>query len=269
MRLARLRKTAFFGWSRLRAMASMRSRFLGGLGGLGAAVALGLLAPPVFLLPGEHVVISRALDGREDTVDAPARVVEHGLHARPRLLADGAHRLELVPRDAVHRRGLGGSEIQGFREPGAGALRHSSGLEPFLCLLHSSRRQLHSRNEPRPALAFAASELAEQRRSREPAHDERDRDHDRRRCTRTDPPPRLPRSARAGRIVHLPLLPADSARNAAAGTGIRVAITDRGAAAPVRTDSNAARAESALPDATADGETAGSASFARPLPDRR
>src|ERR1035437_9074102 len=131
MRLARLRKTAFFGWSRLRAMASMRSRFRG-LGGLGAAVALGLLAPPVFLLPGEHVVISRALAGGEDTVDAAARVVEHGLHARPRLLADGAHRLELVPRDAVHRRSLGGSEIQGLREPGAGALRHSSGLASFL-----------------------------------------------------------------------------------------------------------------------------------------
>ena len=58
-----------------------------------------------------------------------------------------------------------------------------------------------------------------------------------------------------------------AARNAAAGTGMSVAIAARGASTPVKTDSNAARAEFALLSAIAGVARAAGGSLAPPLPD--
>src|SRR5690349_14729642 len=53
------------------------------------------------LLFGQQGVVAFALRRREETVELLPGVVHHGSHSRPRLLANGVGRLELVPQDRV------------------------------------------------------------------------------------------------------------------------------------------------------------------------
>ena len=76
------------------------------------------------------------------------------------------------------------------------------GSRALLRLLDRGVRELHSRNEARPALVLAVAELAKERRAGEAADDERDGDHDRRRGRAgRAATTAVPRRRRAG-VVH-------------------------------------------------------------------